>query len=150
MRKSPNGASNRIKLRKNVTKFHLFPETSPLTSVSIDIIGEFIKTQKRNEYLSVITDLVSTMTKTGPMKGISGAEGPTLLQCLDLQLWSAGETRRRQRRLLHNEDLPGRVYNNVHPEQLHYHVPSAKQWSSQTKQKIDPSIGTYLADHSRD
>lgn len=36
---------------------------------------EFIKTQRRNQYLLVITDLFSTLTKKVPMKGPSVAEG---------------------------------------------------------------------------
>ena len=74
VRKCPHCARNRIKLRKNVEQLQLFPATEPLTSVCIDILGEFIKTQRRNEYLLVITDRYSKLTKTVPMKGISAAE----------------------------------------------------------------------------
>lgn len=69
-----NCARNNTKLRKNVTKLQSFPATSPITSVRIDIVGAFIKTQQRNEYVLVITDRFSKMTKTVPMKSISEAE----------------------------------------------------------------------------
>ena len=69
VRKCPQCARNRIKLRKNVTELQLFPAKEPLSSVCIDILGEFMKTKRRNEYLLVITDRFSKRTKTVPMKG---------------------------------------------------------------------------------
>jgi len=74
VRNCPQCARNRIKLRRNVEQLQLFPATEPLTSVCIDILGEFIKTPRRNEYLLVITDRFTKLTKTIPMKGISAAE----------------------------------------------------------------------------
>ena len=61
-------------MRRNVEQLQLFPATEALTSVCIDILGEFIKTPRRNEYLLVITDRFTKLTKTIPMKGISAAE----------------------------------------------------------------------------
>lgn len=72
--KCPHFPRNHIKLRKNVTRLPLFPSRSPLTSVCINILGEFIKTQRRKENLLFITDQFSKMTKTVAMKGISYAE----------------------------------------------------------------------------
>ena len=70
----PQCARNQIKLRRNVEQLQLFPATEQLTSVCIDILGEFIKTPRRNEYLLFITDRFTKLTKTIPMKGISAAE----------------------------------------------------------------------------
>ena len=67
-------AKNRIKLRKNVEPLQLFPATEPLASVSIDILGEFITTPRRNKYLLVISDRFTKLTKTVPIKKISAAE----------------------------------------------------------------------------
>ncbi len=67
-------ARNRIKLRKNVTELQLFPAKAPLESVAIDVLGELIKTARGHEYLLVITDRFTKLTKTVPMKGISAAE----------------------------------------------------------------------------
>ena len=67
-------AKNRIKLRKNVEPLQLFPATEPLASVSIDILGEFITTPRRNKYLLVISDRFTKLTKTVPLKKISAAE----------------------------------------------------------------------------
>ena len=74
VRKCPQCAKNRMKLRKNATKLQLFPATEPLTSVCIDILGPFIRTARRKEYLLVITDRFSEMKKTVPLKGVSAAE----------------------------------------------------------------------------
>ena len=52
----------------------MFPEMEPLTSVCIEIWGEFIGTPRRNKFLLFITDRFTNLTKTIPMKGISTAE----------------------------------------------------------------------------
>lgn len=65
---------NRIKLCKNVTQLQLFPETAPLKSVFIDILGELIRTQRKNEYFLVIMDRYTKTTKTVPKKRIAAAE----------------------------------------------------------------------------
>lgn len=57
-----------MKLRKNTAKLQLFPATAPPESVCIDIPGEPIKAQRRNEYFLLITDRFSKMTTTVQMK----------------------------------------------------------------------------------
>ena len=74
VRKFPQCERNRIKLRKNVEQIKLFPETEPLTSVCIDIFGEFFIKTRHNEYLLVTTDRFRKFTKTIPMKGNSVVE----------------------------------------------------------------------------
>lgn len=71
VRKCPHSARKRIKIQKNVTELQLFRETSPLLSMRIDILGEFIITQRRNDYLLLITDWCIKIKKTVPMKWIS-------------------------------------------------------------------------------
>ena len=61
-------------MRRNVGQLQLFQATERLTSVCIDIFGEFIRTPRRNEYVLVITDSFTKLTKTRLMKGISNAE----------------------------------------------------------------------------
>ena len=73
VRRCPTCARNRIKLRKNVTELQLFPAEAPLELVSIDVLGELIKTARGHEYLLVITDRLTELTKTVPMKGLSAA-----------------------------------------------------------------------------
>ena len=46
VRRCPHCARNRIKLRQNATRLQLFPSKAPLSSVCIDILGEFIKTPR--------------------------------------------------------------------------------------------------------
>lgn len=46
----------------------LFSATQPLTSMCIDIIGNLIKTERRNGYLIIITDPFSKLTETVFMK----------------------------------------------------------------------------------
>ena len=74
VRRCPHCARNRIKLRRNVEELQLFPATAPLESVSIDILGEFIRTRKGNVYLLVITDQFTKMVKKIPLKTESAAE----------------------------------------------------------------------------
>ena len=74
VRRCASCARNRIKLRKNTTELQLFPAQAPLESVCIDVLGELIKTSRGHEYLLVITDRFTKLTKTVPLKGISAAE----------------------------------------------------------------------------
>lgn len=68
------GTESQIKSQKNVTRLQLFVAKEAHTLVCIDILGEFIEKPRRNEYLLLITDRFSKMTKTVPMKRISAAE----------------------------------------------------------------------------
>ena len=52
----------------------LFPAISPLECVSIDILGELIRTKRKNRYLLVITDQLTKLVCTVPMKKISSTE----------------------------------------------------------------------------
>ena len=67
-------AKNRIKLRKNVGPLKLFPAKAPLESVSIDILGELVRTQRGNRYILVVTDRFTKLVKAIPLKGVSAAE----------------------------------------------------------------------------
>ena len=73
-RRCPTCARNRIKLRKNTTELQLFPATAPLESVAIDVLGELIQTARGNQYILVISDRFTKLTKTVPMKGLSASE----------------------------------------------------------------------------
>lgn len=74
VRKCSHGVQNLFELRKSSAKLQLFPATAPLTSVCIDILREPTMTQRRNQYLFVITDRLIKMTKTVLMKGLYVAE----------------------------------------------------------------------------
>lgn len=54
VRKCPHLARNIINFRKNVTRFQRFPTKGLMTSACINVLFEFIKTQRHNEYLLVI------------------------------------------------------------------------------------------------
>ena len=73
-RRCPTCAKNRIKLRQHVQPLQLFPPSGPLESVAIDVLGELLKTARGNQYLLVISDRFTKLTKTVPLKGISAAE----------------------------------------------------------------------------
>ncbi len=73
-RRCPTCARNRIKLRRNTTQLKLFPATSPLEAVAIDILGELIKTARGNQYLLVISDRFTKLTKTVPLRTQSATE----------------------------------------------------------------------------
>ena len=67
-------ARNRIKLRKNRKMMTLFPAISPLVCVSIDILGDLMRTKRKNRYLLVITHRFTKLVRTVPMKKISSTE----------------------------------------------------------------------------
>lgn len=51
----------------------LFPPKAPLEFISIDILGELIKTKRNNRYLLVITDRFSKLVRTVRLKKITAA-----------------------------------------------------------------------------
>lgn len=61
-------------MRTNFPQLQLFPAKTPLEPVSIDILGEFIRTRKSSIYLLVITDRFTTMGKEILLKAIYDAE----------------------------------------------------------------------------
>ena len=65
---------NRIALRKRAKFVGLFPATTPLEFVSIDILGELIRTRRGNKFLLVITDRFSKLIRTVPLKRITAME----------------------------------------------------------------------------
>ena len=73
VRKCPTCAKNRIKLRQRANPLQLFPPKGPLESVAIDIFGPLLRTSRGNEYLLMITDRYSKLSKAVPMKTVSAA-----------------------------------------------------------------------------
>ena len=74
VKRCPTCAKNRFKLRKSVKELQLFAASAPLESVSIDVLGELLKTARGNQYLLVISDRFTKLTKSIPFKGVSAAE----------------------------------------------------------------------------
>ena len=62
---------NRIKERTRTSYLKLFPASSPLTYVSIDILGPLPKTNHGNRFLLVMTDRFSKLTRTVPLRSTS-------------------------------------------------------------------------------
>ena len=71
VRKCSTCAKNRIKLRQRTNPLQLFPPSGPLESVALDIFGPLIQTPRGNQYLLMITDRYSKLTKSVPMKSVS-------------------------------------------------------------------------------
>ena len=67
-------AKERVKLRKKTKRLKLFPATAPLESISIDLLGDLIRTPRGNRWLLVITDRFSKLVRTVPLKRITAAE----------------------------------------------------------------------------
>ena len=67
----PSCARNRVLLRKHQKEMKLFPATAPLEFVTIDTLGELIRTPRGNRFLLVITDRFSKIVRTVPLKSIS-------------------------------------------------------------------------------
>jgi Integrase zinc binding domain/Integrase core domain len=61
-------ARNRIKERNKTSYLKLFPASSPLEYVSIDLLGPLPKTAHRNRFLLVMTDRFSKLTRTVPLR----------------------------------------------------------------------------------
>lgn len=64
-------AKERVTLRKHKSFMKLFPATAPLEFVAIDILGPLRKTASGNEYLLVMTDRFSKLTRTAPLSSIT-------------------------------------------------------------------------------
>ena len=74
VRNCPDCAKNRLKLRRNASTLKLFPALSPLESVSLDLLGELIRTPRGNRFLLVITDRFSKLVRSIPLKRITAYE----------------------------------------------------------------------------
>ena len=61
----------RVKLRKHQAPLKLFPASSPLEYVAIDILGPLPKAKSGDRFILVITDRFSKFTRAVPMKTIS-------------------------------------------------------------------------------
>lgn len=55
-----------LRPEKNIGKLEVFLVTEPLTAVCIDIPVKFIRRQRRNEYLFVITDRSTKLSRHYP------------------------------------------------------------------------------------
>lgn len=64
-------AKERVRKHKKVTQTTLFPAKEPLADISMDILGELVKTPRGNRYLLVIVDRYSKIVRTVPLKSIS-------------------------------------------------------------------------------
>ena len=67
-------AQERVKLVRKTKRLKLFPAQAPLESVSIDILGELIRTPRGHRWLLVITDRFSKLVRTVPLRRITAAE----------------------------------------------------------------------------
>ena len=67
-------AKERVKLRRKTKRLKLFPATAPLEALSIDLLGELIRTPHGNRWLLVITDRFSKLVRTVPLKRITASE----------------------------------------------------------------------------
>jgi Integrase zinc binding domain len=70
IRQCPVCAKNRVNERKRTSFLKLFPASSPLEYVSMDILGPLPKTEQGNRFLLVITDRFSKLTRTVPLRTI--------------------------------------------------------------------------------
>jgi RNase H-like domain found in reverse transcriptase/Integrase zinc binding domain/Integrase core domain len=64
-------AKNRISERKRTSFLKLFPASEPLEYIAVDILGPLPKTEHGNQFLLVITDRFSKLTRTVPLRSIS-------------------------------------------------------------------------------
>ena len=74
VRRCPTCARNCIKLSRNTTQLKQFPATAPLEAVAIDILGELIRTSRGKQYLLVMSDRFTKLTKSVPFRTQSASE----------------------------------------------------------------------------
>ena len=67
-------AKERVKLQRKTKRLKLFPATAPLELLSIDLLGQLIRTPRGNRWLLVITDCFSKLVRTVALKRITAAE----------------------------------------------------------------------------
>ncbi len=152
VRRCPTCAKNRIKLRKNTTTLQLFPANGPLEAIAIDIMGELIKTSRGNQYLLVITDRFTKLTKTVPLRGVSSAEiarafvnewifnyGPPLDVLADNAKYFSSRFFLDVCRIL-----------NIHNSFTTTYHPQANGQVERFNRSIKDAIRAYLDDHPRD
>ena len=63
-------AKERVRERKRDTYLKLFPATTPLEEVAIDIMGELTQTPRGNRFILVITDRFSKLVRVAAMKQV--------------------------------------------------------------------------------
>lgn len=71
MRKCNTCAKNRVKLRQRAYLLQLFLPAGPLKSVAIDLFGSLLFTARGNQYLLMMTDRYSKLTKSMLLRSIS-------------------------------------------------------------------------------
>ena len=74
VRRCTTCAKNRIKLRHGCSELQLFPAQNPLESVALGIFGKLLKTSRGNQYLLVISDRFTKLTRVVPLKSTKAAE----------------------------------------------------------------------------
>ena len=70
VRECEHCAKNRVRLLKQANKMRLFPATTPLECVAIDILGPLPKSKDGYRFLLVITDRFTKLTHAFPLKRI--------------------------------------------------------------------------------
>ena len=63
-------AKNRIRLLKQANNLRLFPATTPLECVAIDILGPLPWAKEGFRFILVVTDRFTELTHAIPLKGI--------------------------------------------------------------------------------
>ena len=72
-------AKNRIRLMKQANKLKLFPATTPLECVAIDILGPLPKSKDGYHFILVVTDRSTKLTHAFPLKKIKADDVAVML-----------------------------------------------------------------------
>ena len=67
-------AKNRLMDTKSTAPMRLFPATEPLASLAIELLGPLPRTPEGYEYIRVICDIFTTVTRAVPLKDISALD----------------------------------------------------------------------------
>jgi len=71
IKKCTTCAQNRLSLRRHTSPLTLFPDTEPLTDLSVDIFGPIPATRAGNRFILVITDCFAKLTKCVALRRIT-------------------------------------------------------------------------------
>ena len=73
VRTCPHCAKNRVRLIKHSNPMKLFPATTPLESVAMDLLGPLPPSKRGHRFILVMTDRFSKLTQVVAMKKTTAA-----------------------------------------------------------------------------
>jgi hypothetical protein len=134
----------RIKERTWTSSLKLFPASSPLTYMSIDILGPLPKTNHGNRFLLVMTDRFKKLTRTVPLRSTSTCAVAKTFRPLGVHLRSTLSCPEEQRSTIRVEALPRNVPRARDRKLLFFCITSPNEWASRALQHQYPEFPSWV------